>query len=67
MQNAIFRCIQFKDPQAITLDFIAVGIAVLVLANSPFLCHLKAVCAIKAETVIIVGLAVSKQRFLNDI
>ena len=60
MQNAVFRRIQFKEPQTFTLDFVAVGIAVMILANSPFLCHLKAVCAIKAEAVIIVGLSVSK-------
>ena len=33
MQDAVFRHLQFKDPQTVTLDFIAVGVDVLILAE----------------------------------
>ena len=66
MQHRVTGSVQIQNGQTVAFDFIPVSVAIVVDANAPLFGHVGVLSAVKADAIVIVGLAIAKLWLFNN-
>ena len=66
MQHRVTGSVQIQNGQTVAFDFIPVSVAIVVDANAPLFGHVGVLSAVKADAIVIVGLAIAELWLFNN-
>lgn len=66
MQHRVTGSVQIQNGQTVAFDSIPVSVAIVVDANAPLFGHVGVLSAVKADAIVIVGLAIAELWLFNN-